>query len=526
MRLILDLRYTPGDVRADSGVRRMTLGELAIGAQEQPRWLAGLLWRRRWAEVLIVRDTLQLSGLQAGVEFLAGLARAERFTLVEGPEARPVRRRRVLSRALWHTAVAIVRELWHSARLARAVDREVTDVAPVGRSRVSRSVVYLRTEPDIAFAGRYVGGAAAHTTGVINGLRDCGVSVQVFAPRRPDGIDATFIAVPPRRAHHFVPWLTITAYGQAVARAAADHTADFVYQRYALGSYAGMELARRLDVPLVLEFNGSEVWAERNWGRGTLRMANRVARLEEANLRAASLVVVVSEVLKDEVVEIGIPEDRILVNPNGVDPERLAPYRERDAASWRDRLGLVRVPTVGFVGTFGLWHGVLVLPAIIEELARSRPHVHWLLIGGGRLYDDVRREIEVRGLSDRVTLTGVVPRERALELLAASDVCVSPHVPNSDGTRFFGSPTKLFEYMGLAKPIVASDLEQIGEVIDHERTGLLCPPGNASAAAAAVARLLDDEVLRRRLGTGALEEARTTYSWTAHVRRILDALER
>jgi glycosyltransferase involved in cell wall biosynthesis len=99
-------------------------------------------------------------------------------------------------------------------------------------------------------------------------------------------------------------------------------------------------------------------------------------------------------------------------------------------------------------------------------------------------------------------------------------------VPNPDGTRFFGSPTKLFEYMGLAKPIVASDLEQIGEVIDHERTGLLCPPGDASAAAAAVARLLGDEPLRRRLGEGALEEARTTYSWTAHARRILDALER
>ena len=99
-------------------------------------------------------------------------------------------------------------------------------------------------------------------------------------------------------------------------------------------------------------------------------------------------------------------------------------------------------------------------------------------------------------------------------------------MPNPDGTRFFGSPTKLFEYMGLAKPIVASDLEQIGEVIDHERTGLLCPPGDAGAAAAAVARLLDDELWRRRLGEAALEEAETTYSWTAHARRILEALER
>jgi glycosyltransferase involved in cell wall biosynthesis len=98
--------------------------------------------------------------------------------------------------------------------------------------------------------------------------------------------------------------------------------------------------------------------------------------------------------------------------------------------------------------------------------------------------------------------------------------------PNPDGSRFFGSPTKLFEYMGLAKPIVASDLEQIGEVIDHERTGLLCPPGDAVAAADAVRRLLADEPLGRRLGDAALQEALTTYSWTAHARRILEALER
>ena len=141
-------------------------------------------------------------------------------------------------------------------------------------------------------------------------------------------------------------------------------------------------------------------------------------------------------------------------------------------------------PTVGFIGTFGLWHGVRVLPEIIAGVASARDDVRWIIVGAGALFDEVRADIERRGLLDRVELTGVVPHERAVELLAACDVCVSPHVPNPDGTRFFGSPTKLFEYMGLGKAIVASDLEQIGEVIEHERTGLLCPPGDAEAAAA------------------------------------------
>ena len=116
------------------------------------------------------------------------------------------------------------------------------------------------------------------------------------------------------------------------------------------------------------------------------------------------------------------------------------------------------------------------------------------------------------------------PRSSAVELLACCEVCVSPHVPNPDGTAFFGSPTKVFKYMGLGRAIVASDLEQIGEVLEHRRTALLTPPGDMRAAACAVAELLDDEALRGRLGRAAVKEAVDRYSWDAHVGRILRAL--
>jgi glycosyltransferase involved in cell wall biosynthesis len=167
---------------------------------------------------------------------------------------------------------------------------------------------------------------------------------------------------------------------------------------------------------------------------------------------------------------------------------------------------------------------VRVLPPVIEAVAAERPRARWIVIGDGRLFREVRADIKARALEDRTLLTGVVPHERTLELLAACDICISPHVPNPDGTRFFGSPTKLFEYMGLAKPIVASDLEQIGEVLEDERTALLVPPGDVDATAGAVVRLLDDEELRKRLGTAAADEARRKYGWDLHVQRILEAL--
>ncbi len=216
----------------------------------------------------------------------------------------------------------------------------------------------------------------------------------------------------------------------------------------------------------------------------------------------------------------GADPARVLVDPNGVDIAELAPFRSRSAAQWRAHAGLPDEPTVGFIGTFGPWHGVRLLPALVEAV----PDARWVIVGDGELFPEVCTEMAARGVSDRAAMTGLLERPRALEMLACCDVCVSPHVPNPDGTPFFGSPTKLFEYMGLRKPIVASNLDQIGEVLTDGTTALLVPPGDVDATAEAIRRLLADEELRDRLGAAAFLLASAEYSWTAHVRRILDAL--
>jgi glycosyltransferase involved in cell wall biosynthesis len=117
-----------------------------------------------------------------------------------------------------------------------------------------------------------------------------------------------------------------------------------------------------------------------------------------------------------------------------------------------------------------------------------------------------------------------VPQAETPELLAACDLCVSPHVPNEDGSPFFGSPTKLFEYLASGRAVIASDLGQIGEVLEHDRNAWLVPPGDAVALADALVRLADDPALRRRLGDAGRDDACRRFSWTAHVERILERL--
>jgi glycosyltransferase involved in cell wall biosynthesis len=108
-------------------------------------------------------------------------------------------------------------------------------------------------------------------------------------------------------------------------------------------------------------------------------------------------------------------------------------------------------------------------------------------------------------------------------MLDACDILASPHVPLADGSAFFGSPTKLFEYMAMGKGIVASRLGQIGDVLENEKTALLVEPGNVLELSNAIQRLAGSRELRERLGESARITAIDRHTWTHNAARVLDA---
>jgi glycosyltransferase involved in cell wall biosynthesis len=278
-------------------------------------------------------------------------------------------------------------------------------------------------------------------------------------------------------------------------------------------------------VPFVLEYNGSEVWISRNWGR-PLRFQGTAELVEATLLRSADLVVVVSRPIRDDLVAQGIAPEKVLVNPNGVDPERYSPAV--DGTAVRRRRGLEGRRVIGFIGSFGRWHGAEVLAdAFGRLLARRlewRDTVRLLMIGDGATMPLVRANLERHGAAEFAVLTGAVPQDQGPGHLAACDVLASPHVRNPDGTPFFGSPTKLFEYMAMGRGIVASDIDQIGELLRHDQTGWLVTPGDPDALAAGLERLLNEPELAHRLGAAARRDALAHHTWGDHTRRIVEAL--
>jgi glycosyltransferase involved in cell wall biosynthesis len=153
------------------------------------------------------------------------------------------------------------------------------------------------------------------------------------------------------------------------------------------------------------------------------------------------------------------------------------------------------------------------------------PRVHFLFIGDGSTLPTVREIVRQSAVSKNVTFAGMVPQEEGPMWLGACDVLAAPHVPNPDGTPFFGSPTKLFEYMAMERGIVASRLDQIGKVLRHNETALLVKPGSVEDLADAILTLAANPALARRLGENARAEAIRQYTWTAHVQRIIAHLK-
>lgn len=388
-----------------------------------------------------------------------------------------------------------------------------------------RSILYLNAN---LWFGVKAGGSIAHIAGVVNALVDRGCELTLATAGQPVGVTdaAAALRLRPPRFYGLPVESNLYRFGASVPRQLSGvRRPSLVYQRLSLGSYAGVVVARRHGVPLVLEYNGSEVWVARNWGQ-PLRYESLAKDAEEASLRHARLVVTVSEALADELLRRGVPPERIVWHPNGVDAAAFAPDRfsADDRLHLRAQYGISDEATVvTFVGTFGRWHGVDVLArAIRRGAAWARDAgVRFLLVGDGLKMPEVRRELE--GLDDVVVLAGLVPQATAPLHLAASDILVSPHVPNDDGSPFFGSPTKLFEYMAAGKAIVASDLDQIGDVLRGD-VALLVRPGDAEDLERDLREAVADPGRRAELGERARRRVLERYTWSHHVDAILERL--
>ena len=464
---------------------------------------------------------------QNALLLFGALGGAQRVVLIDArgdsrEETRPAILARLPSR-LGSEAAASVAAIAKSKSRLKQLEQLVAQrrSIPVSKDNPLR-IAYLRSTPS---PGSAAGGAATHINGFVNAAAQLGVDLRVISNDYIAGLDETKLTLvdpePIGTTRAAFDLRNNLIFSRGVLRQIEQHPVDLIYQRYGRFTWAGVEASLRASVPLFLEYNGSEVWIGKHWDMSG--MIPLLERFERLNLHAAVRIFVVSEVERRNLLRMGIADEKIVVNPNGVDTDKFRPAVGGDKV--RRELGIGENEILaGFVGTFGPWHGVLTLAEAITQMPGDR-EVRFLLVGAGRFRDEVERIIRVAGKEQQVIFTGHLEHERVPALLDACDILLSPHVPLEDGSEFFGSPTKLFEYMAMGKAIVASRLGQIGDVLADGESGLLIEPGNARQLAEAILRLRESRDLREQLGAAARRAAIEHHTWKQNTKRVIDQYE-
>ena len=242
-------------------------------------------------------------------------------------------------------------------------------------------------------------------------------------------------------------------------------------------------------------------------------------RQERWGLQHADAVTVASRSLRDRTVALGLPADRVVYLPNGLSPTDYPDWRQASGRAVRARLGLGQRPTILLYTRF--FEFLPERPARVLAAVQARlPDAALLVVGAGKYGQEQRLREEARrlGLDDSVHFAGWLDRVSLPDALRAADVALVP-ADDTVANRAKCS-MKLAELLWLGLPVVAERVGEHGSYIDYPTTGLLVPPGDDQALAAAVVTLLSDPVRAAGLGAAGHRRVARQFAWEQLAPRV------
>lgn len=398
-----------------------------------------------------------------------------------------------------------------AAPRARGVERRRPRLGYLsGAPRVS-------TRPDAEATG-----PRSHIVGILAAFEALGWEVRpyIVGDRMPPKVATESHGLLTRGRH----WALLADVGRLALRVVNAHRAhrelgsdvDWVYERFASFQALGAPFQRR-GIPWVLETQGP-FYEEAKLDRKSLVLSRLARRLELRAYRQCDVLVCVSHALRDLLVrEAKLPPDKVLVVPNGVDPEVFAPP-SRPAARFFEGL------TIGYTGSLTRWQGLDLLLRAMGELHASGMPLHLVVIGDGMMREAWEALAAELGLADRVRFRGRVSLAEVPALVDGTDLGFAGHAESRHG-RVYHSPLKIYEYLAMGKPVVASASEDALAVLRDGENGFVYPPGDLAGLTGALRRAW---TLRERLpamGRRAREEIVAHHTWTVRAEQIRRGVE-
>lgn len=294
-----------------------------------------------------------------------------------------------------------------------------------------------------------------------------------------------------------------------LAKAIKEHKPDVIYERYNLFLPAGIWIKKRFKLPFLLEVN-APLYDERKKYDGIA--LNSLSRwTEKYAWNNADYVLPVTEVLAQRVRAEGVSVEKIQVIPNGIDLDKFGEIPDLEKA--KKALGLENKLVLGFTGFVRDWHG---LDKVVELVAKSSEiERHLLLVGDGPARGSIEKKAIELGVTDRLTITGIVGREEIASYVSAFDIALQPDVVD------YASPLKLFEYLALGRPVIAPDKANIREILTHEFDGYLFNVNDSDAFFNAIEALCNNSELRAKLADNAQKAIeKQGLTWINNAKRV------
>ncbi|MFM1651713.1 glycosyltransferase family 4 protein [Brevibacillus sp. B_LB10_24] len=376
----------------------------------------------------------------------------------------------------------------------------------------------VSTRPDAEASG-----PRSHVLGVINGFRNSGWHVRSFIVGDRMAVKVlkknTESMLSKSKLHALLADVVRFGMGVVNARRALgelDDEVHWVYERFAALQSLGW-IFKRKGIPWILETN-APLFYEAKVERKSLVLTKLARKLEISAYHKCDVLICVTEELKNIIIrETGIDPGKVIVVPNGVDVLVYDPQKYRAKRLFAEF-------TVGFVGSVISWQGLNLLLTAIKELQEEGVFIRAVIVGDGPARGEWQQLAEELGLSEYTKFVGRVPATEVPEYISGFDICYSGQLPLKIGVMYL-SPLKLYEYMAMAKPVIASNFADAGKLVKNGVTGYLFEPGNLEALMSCLREAYAAGGNLVEMGRAAREQIVQEHSWESRVRMMIPQIE-
>lgn len=293
----------------------------------------------------------------------------------------------------------------------------------------------------------------------------------------------------------------------------------FIWEKHDLFEGPGRKLATKYNVPLISYVHAPVVWEASKWGVNRYIWGKWLEYIEANNLKKADLVAVVSDEVKQKILEMGIPEKKILISPMAVEPEL---FENVNPEVLRKKYNLEGKTVIGWTGSFRKFHGLDHVIKAFGKVSEKHPKSVLMLVGDGAERRDSETIVKKLKLEDKVIFTGRKKFLNVPDYVSLFDIAV---VSARSAEGFHYSPLKLREYMAAGKAVLAPNAGEIPHNFEDEDVLKLFNAGDINSLAEGMLFFINEEMRRKTIAANGRNKVLNTGTWDIELEKALEYLE-